>query len=153
MSHRHHTLRLLYGETVSGVSDPFFSRYHWAAMDGNRVCRSFSPGMMIFPAHTGQPAPLWARELTSARHSCPFSQRHQTFRCAPATTSWGASAPFFVGCHCFARSGLVAAKSLYPFWMARLVHTGQPRPTTRDLTMACHSWPCSHRHQTCRLLP
>ena len=69
-------------------------------------------------------------------------------RWLPAVTSRGVREPFRTGCHCFAKSGQVVAKSFSSCTTARLAHTGQPQPAVLAFTRAIHSCPFSQRHQT-----
>ena len=135
-----------------GVNVPFLSASHWAAIFGNRLARSFSPGSTTLLAHTGHPAPP-ARENTDARHSWPFSHRHQTFLCVPANRSAGASVPFLAGCHCLTRSGQTVARSFSPGTNRRLAQTGQPAPFVRTFTAVCQECPLGQRHHTRFRLP
>lgn len=143
----HQTFLLLYGVTPSGVKFPLRAGCHCAEISGKWVARSFSPGITILPAHTGQSELFPALAVTVACHSWPLSHCHHTLRRVPATTSWGVKLPFLSGCHCRANSGWVAARSFSPGERRRLVQTGQPvPPMARDFTMACHSWPFSQIH-------
>lgn len=115
--------------------------------------RSFSLEWISRFAHTGQPQPT-TRDLTCARHSCPFSHIHQTIRWLPGKTRAGSMLLFRVGCHWQIRSGNSVAISFSPDCATLPVQTGQPvPPPVLVYTAACQRWPFSHCHQTLRLLP
>lgn len=56
MPQSHHTRRLEYALTASGVSAPFFFRSHWTASRGCSEARSLNPDRTFCPAQNGQPA-------------------------------------------------------------------------------------------------
>ncbi len=93
------------------------------------------------------------RLLIVATHSCPRSQRHQTFVPLPAVTRSGVRSALRVGCHCAATSGERVARSLYPASTVRPVRTGQPDPLEVRLpTCASHSCPDGQIHHVFVLL-
>ena len=106
--HCHQTLLLLPGVTSLGVNLPFSTGCHSAARGGFTVCRQLS-SHTARPAQQGHPLPLFLLEIV-AFHSWPLPQIHQAFLSEFGVTSIGVNRPFLVGCHCLARSGLMACK-------------------------------------------
>ena len=97
---------------------------------------------------------LIVRDDAVARQVWPRVHRHQTRRLLYADMESGQRGPFCFGSHSNAISGNWLDRSFLPGSTALPVHTGQPQPVpVRALIRACHSWPCSQRHQTFRLLP
>ena len=133
-SHSHHTRRLEYTLTASGVSAPFFFRSHWTASCGCSEARSLNPDRTFCPAQNGQPAFDVTRPATLACQLCPFGHLHQTFRCAPGMTCVGSSGEFFSVSHSESRSGNLAAREFSSGRTARPAQTGQPVPCVRLLT-------------------
>ncbi len=72
LSQSHHTRRLEYALTVSGVSAPFFFRSHCSASYGCSEARSLNPDRAFCPAQNGQPAFDVTRLATLACQLCPF---------------------------------------------------------------------------------
>ena len=68
-------------------------------------------------------------------------------------TSDGFTAPFLVGCHWAAMSGLTVARSLNPGRSSWLPQYGQPLPAALLDITACHSWPLSQTHHAFFPLP
>ena len=95
LSQSHHTRRLEYTLTASGVSAPFFFRSHCSASRRCSEARSLNPDRTFCPAQNGQPAFDETRLATLACQLCPFGHLHQTFRCAPGTTCVGSNGEFF----------------------------------------------------------
>lgn len=134
LSQSHHTRRLEYTLTASGVSAPFFFRSHCSASRGCSEARSLNPGRTFCPAQNGQPAFDVTRLATLACQLCPFGHLHQTFRCAPGMTCVGSSGEFFSVSHSESRSGNFAAREFSSGRTARPAQTGQPVPRARILT-------------------
>ena len=109
-------------------------------------------GNNLFPAQTGQPAPSRARDAIVACHSCPFSHCHQTFLRLPPPPDWPAGCVFLrVPLRCKHRMG--HSEVILPC-QYRSVGTDRAACTADpDFTMACHSCPFSHCHQTSIWLP
>lgn len=134
LSQSHHTRRLEYALTASGVSAPFFFQSHCSASCGCSEARSLNPGRTFCPAQNGQPAFDVTRLATLACQLCPFGHLHQTFRCAPGMTCVGSSGEFFSVSHSESRSGNFAAREFSSGRTARPAQTGQPVPRVRILT-------------------
>ncbi len=98
LSQRHQTFCGTLGRTSSGVSGRLSSVNHSRATSGKHTARLYS-GDGRRCSHTGQPCPR-DRAATTARHSCPRGQRHQTFldeygmisMASGRRSGWGATA-------------------------------------------------------------
>lgn len=134
LSQSHHTRRLEYALTASGVSAPFFFRSHWTASRGCSEAKSLNPDRTFCPAQNGQPAFDVTWLATLACQLCPFGHLHQTFWCAPGMTCVGSSGEFFSVSHSESRSGNFAAREFSSGRTARPAQTGQPVPRARILT-------------------
>ena len=134
LSQSHHTRRLEYALTASGVSAPFFFRSHCSASCGCSEARSLNPGRTFCPAQNGQPAFDVTRLAALACQLCPFGHLHQTFRCAPGMTCVGSSGEFFSVSQSESRSGNFAAREFSFGRTVRPAQTGQPVPRVRILT-------------------
>ena len=134
LSQSHHTRRLEYALTVSGVSAPFFFRSHCSASCGCSEARSLNPDRTFCPAQNGQPAFDVTWLATLACQLCPFGHLHQTFWCAPGMTCVGSSGEFFSVSHSESRSGNFAAREFSSGRTARPAQTGHPVPRARILT-------------------
>lgn len=130
----HHTRRLEYALTASGVSAPFFFRSHCSASCGCSEARSLNPDRTFCPAQNGQPAFDVTRLATLACQLCPFGHLHQTFWCAPGMTCVDSSGEFFSVSHSESRSGNFAAREFSSGRTARPAQTGHPVPRARILT-------------------
>ena len=76
LSQSHHTRRLEYALTASGVSAPFFFRSHCSASCGCSEARSLNPDRTFCPAQNGQPAFDVTWLATLACQLCPFGHLH-----------------------------------------------------------------------------
>ena len=100
------------------------------------MARSLYPFQRAFPDKKGHPSPdnLSASLAFHSKLKCflvtgsSYGRYHHTFFSAPIVTSSGVKLPFFVGCHSFANSGFVVARSLYPFQTSWFDKYGQPIP-------------------------
>lgn len=104
-------------------------------MSGFIVARSLNPSQTACPFKYGHPYPL-LRSYTLACHSkskcfpvlgSSYGNIHQTFFLELTATSVGLRLPFFVRCHCLAKSGLTDARSLNPFHTDWPLRNGHPR--------------------------
>ena len=59
-------------------------------------------------------------------------------------------APIFCWVPLDGKLRVLGGKIVFRRVISRLAHTGQPQPTTQDLTCARHSWPFSQIHHTIR---
>src|SRR5262249_54552476 len=143
-SHCHQTFWWLPAFTSAGVKLPFFVGCHCRAKSGRVIAREVDD-VAFLPLQYGQP--LFLLDAMVASHSWPMLHCHHAFWELPAVTSKAVSDPFFFGCHSAARPGCVEAKQLERSAVL-LEQMGQAVPSTRCATVAFHSCPLPHCHQT-----
>src|SRR4029077_8395501 len=110
--HCHQTFKCEAATTLSGVKSVFLLGCHSAATCGKTVARELVIET-FFPAQYGHPVGFsFVRETAEARHSWsePAWHFHQKFLLEPATTWFGVTSPFCVGCHSAATLGNIDAR-------------------------------------------
>ena len=142
--HCHQTFCWLPDFKSVGLKFPFFVGCHSRAKSGRVVAREVN-GVAFLPLQYGHPLPLL--DAMVASHSWPTLHCHHAFWELPAVTSKAVSEPFFFECHSAASDGCVEAKQ-FEMSVVLLEQMGQPVPLTRCETVAFHSCPFSHCHQT-----